>query len=586
VQKAKLCEELTVINVRRGVSIIRENDRARSLFVIVSGRFDIRIAGQKGPVAEIAQGQPVGEIAFLAGSKRTATVTALRDSIVLKITRRQFDNICRQYPSIWAAMTTTLAKRLANANVKPARKTDPVPRTIAIIPAGKSPIPNGFVETFCQMLAKKTNTLVVKSSDLPGLAGRHKKLATGSIAKKLNELEARHDHIVYVADNELSQWSRLAVRQADMILIVGSHSQDNATNIEQNDIEKFAETMHRVEARRLVLVHPDRGPISGTMRWLENRTVRMHHHVNGLKEYQRLLRFILGEAVGLVACGGGAHCAAHIGLYQAMLEHGVTFDAVGGTSGGAAMTAAFAMEVIPDEIDKQTHKMFVTGHAMSKYNLPLFSILDHKNFDVRLRVCYGERNIEDLWIPYFAIATNLTTSSIYCQTVGKLWKAVRASASVPALLPPFPVPGEGMLVDGALMDNVPVEAMHQLKTGPNIVVNFEDNGLEIAQMAYEDIPSGWQMIKHLISRKHRKNLGRFPSASTVLMRSLNPNRTNLDDKLTDNDLLLTPAIPKDAGVLDWTQHSRLKSEIYDWTKIEIENLDPASMTILEKMLVK
>ena len=112
----------------------------------------------------------------------------------------------------------------------------------------------------------------------------------------------------------------------------------------------------------------------------------MHHHValDNVGDAERLYRFINGTALGLVACGGGAYCAAHVGLYKALMESGLTFDIMGGTSGGAAMTAAFAMGTHPDDVDRATHDIFVTNRAMRRYTWPRYSLLDHTHYDRQL----------------------------------------------------------------------------------------------------------------------------------------------------------------------------------------------------------
>ena len=75
----------------------------------------------------------------------------------------------------------------------------------------------------------------------------------------------------------------------------------------------------------------------------------MHHHLvaDDSAGYDRLARFVSGNARGFVACGGGALCAAHVGVYKAFLEANIGFDVFGGTSGGGAMAAAFAMGASP-----------------------------------------------------------------------------------------------------------------------------------------------------------------------------------------------------------------------------------------------
>ena len=184
----------------------------------------------------------------------------------------------------------------------------------------------------------------------------------------------------------------------------------------------------------------------------------MHHHValDEPGDIERLYRFVNGTALGLIACGGGAYCAAHVGLYKALLQSGLAFDIMGGTSGGGAMTAAFAMGTDPDDVDRATHEIFVTNKAMRRYTWPRYSLLDHTHFDRQLANHYAGIDIEDLWIPYFAVSTNLSSYDLHRHRRGDLWAAVRATGSIPVLLPPYYTEDGHMLVDGAIMDNVPV----------------------------------------------------------------------------------------------------------------------------------
>ena len=211
------------------------------------------------------------------------------------------------------------------------------------------------------------------------------------------------------------------------------------------------------------------------------------------------------RALGFVACGGGAFCAAHIGLYKAFLERGITFDIMGGTSGGSAMTAAFAMGTPPEEVAAATHEMFVRGKAMRRYTWPRFSLLDHTHFDRLLYEHYGGIDIEDLWIPYFAVSTNLSRHAVHRHTRGDLWAAIRSSGSIPGLLPPYYTPDGEMLVDGALLDNVPVRIMHEMKRGPNFVVSFEAPRLQRFPVVYQTLPSRAQLLWRLLNPVPAKN---------------------------------------------------------------------------------
>jgi NTE family protein len=196
----------------------------------------------------------------------------------------------------------------------------------------------------------------------------------------------------------------------------------------------------------------------------------MHHHValDNVGDAERLYRFINGTALGLIAPCGGAYCAAHIGLLQ-LVQSGITFDIMGGTSGGAAMTAGFAMGAHPDDVDRATHD--IRHHrAMRRWTRPRLQPADHTNYDRQLAKYYSGVDIEDLWIPYFCVSTNLSSYDLHRHRHGDLWAAVRASGSIPVLLPPL-TQAAGMVgrLDGLIISGGPdVEpAAYGEQPGPN-----------------------------------------------------------------------------------------------------------------------
>jgi NTE family protein len=300
----------------------------------------------------------------------------------------------------------------------------------------------------------------------------------------------------------------------------------------------------------------------------------MHHHValDEPADMERLYRFINGSALGLVACGGGAYCAAHVGLYKALVQSGLSFDIVGGTSGGGAMTAAFAMGNDPDAIDRATHDMFVTNRAMRRYTWPRYSLLDHAHFDRQLANHYGGIDIEDLWIPYFAVSTDLSSYELHRHRRGDLWAAVRATGSVPVLLPPYYTEAGHMLVDGAIIDNVPVRVMHELKSGPNVVVSFKLPRLERFAVDYRALPGRGQLLKWLATGLRRGSLPPAPGVATVLLRSLMANGQDFQRHLRAGDLLLVPPLPPGLGLLDWHRHAELADRTYRWGLGEMARL--------------
>jgi NTE family protein len=570
-ERAKLAAELDTLNLQRGEALVRQGEAADALYVVVTGRFAITIEGRAQMIAEVGAGQPIGEIAFLAGGTRTATVTALRDSVVLRLGRSEFEALSAKSPGIWRTLTLTLARRVAEANASKAQLPDPRPRTITIIPAGAGQVPDGFVDRLADVFRRRQQrTLLVQAHAAKGVLPLNTPLGSAEATRALNALEGGYDYVLLEADRELTAWSEKAIRQADLVLAVGLHASDPASN----PLERLARELLPAEAQRLVLLHPTRTPIAGTARWLEGRRLAMHHHValDQPGDMERLYRFINGTALGLVACGGGAYCSAHIGLYKAMTQAGLSFDILGGTSGGGAMTAAFAMGTHPDDVDRAIHDIFVTNKAMRRYTWPRYSLLDHTHFDRQLANHYAGVDIEDLWIPYFAVSTNLSSHDLHRHRRGDLWAAVRSTGSIPVLLPPYYTEDGHMLVDGAIMDNVPVGVMHELKSGPNVVISFAVPKLERFAVDYRALPGRNHLLKRLVMPFPRSQLPPAPGMGTVLMRSLMANRQDFERHLRPEDLLLVPPFPKDMGILDWHRHTELMDATYRWGLREMARL--------------
>jgi len=566
-ERAKLAAEFETLTLKRGDVLVRQGETADALFVVVSGRFAVMVAGRKAALSEIGAGQPVGEIAFFTGGERTATVTALRDSLVLKLSRAEFDQVSAKNPAIWRALTSTLARRLAASNSASAVPPDPRPRTIALIRAGSGTIPPQFIRLLVSVFTAESKVRLVGRREARDTLAAGTPFEGPEAIQALNALETTSDYVIFFTDNEPTPWSEKAIRQADLILLVGMHGSDPALN----PLEKLAAEFVPADARRLVLLHPKHGLVKGTARWLAERKVNMHHHValDGKGDVERLFRFINGTALGLVACGGGAFCAAHVGLYKALLEQGVTFDIMGGTSAGSAFTAAFALGRDPDSVDDWVHEIFVTNGAMRKYTLPRYSLLDHTHFDRQLSKHFTGIDIEDLWIPYFAVSTNLSSYELHKHRRGDIWHAVRASGSIPVVLPPFYTADGHMLVDGCLLDNVPIRTMHELKSGPNILVSFSVPDLERFDVDYSALPSRGDLFWRSVNPLRRHELPQAPGLTTVLMRSLMANRQDFRRSMGPDDLLLMPPCPVDMGILDWHRHTELVEMTYRWGMEEI-----------------
>jgi len=325
--------------------------------------------------------------------------------------------------------------------------------------------------------------------------------------------------------------------------------------------------------------------VSGTSAWLAQRDVLMHHHValQDAADVRRLFRFLSGRAIGFVAGGGGALGSAHLGAYKAFREAGAEFDILGGTSVGAAMMAALAYGVDPERVDEGTHNIFVKSRAFRRPTLPRYALLDHKAFDRALRGEYDDVLIEDLWIPFFALSSSLSVHKPRIHRRGPVWHAVRASSAVPGVLPPFFTKDGEMLVDGGLMDNVPLAPMKALKTGPNVVVALGTDAPTTYMVDYDAIPGPRELIGAMLNPFSRRRLPQMPSILQVITLSMLANRRP-DLDLGDADILVRPDLPDDLRFTSWERHNEVFLQTYRgvaaWTRSRIAENDPKVLMLI------
>lgn len=552
-----------------GEVLFHEGGRSDSMYFVESGRFSISIGGQQ--LAAIESEQTVGEIGFLSGNPRTATVTASRDSVVLKLLRPDYELLCRKSPMILQDICSSLATKVVEANKASQGLSYLSPRTIALHPGGKTIIDPGFVAMFVKVLShygscKLMTRQLIQAEIVNG------ELTSEKAVQWRNEQERVHDYLVYLCDDADLEWSDLAVRHADILLTVCDTSLTLAEQIQPGNAELSTSAAIGEIPHWLIMLHPERSMLSHSARWLSARRVDMHHHllVNDESYIHRLARFINGTAAGLVASGGGAYSAAHLGCFKAFHEAGLEFDIVGGSSGGAAMITSVAGHIGYQDMVDKTGEMMVTSKALKRYTVPKYGLVDHVYFDHCLMKQYGkDRMIEDFWTNYFAVSTNLSNGEEMVHRRGRIWQAVRASASIPGVLPPFIGENGDLLVDGGVINNVPLSIMKSLKHGPNIILTFQTKHQNKAGIKYDQLPGRRRQLFDLVTRAKNARPLDMPGIGSVLMQSMLLNNDSLNCAEKD-DLILTMDLPKDIKLNDWARYREVAEMGYNQANVWLQ----------------
>ncbi|HKA78371.1 MAG TPA: patatin-like phospholipase family protein, partial [Xanthobacteraceae bacterium] len=456
---------------------------------------------------------------------------------------------------------------------------------VAVIAGGDAPIPQSFFDRLDHVVGARGKGRLLTRDYLqrhfPGRAPDDP-----DVSNWLNAIEHEYELIAYLADDTLTDWTRKAIRQADQVLIVVS----GAAAGDLNAVEAFAFETHPPARRRLVRLHEQRsGAVEGTAAWLAERDVRMHHHVSLTddRDIRSLHRFLTGRALGFVAAGGGGYGPAHVGVFKAFAERGVAFDMLGGTSVGAAVLGGFAIGLSAEEVDLGTHDVFVTSRGFKRYTFPRYGLLDHIPFDEALQRQFRGVRIEDAWRPYFAVAAVLDDSGQgpYLIRRGPFWQAVRASGSLPAVLPPVFTDDGRMLVDGGVIDNIPLQPMKALKGGPNLVVHFGLRGQRTRfEVDYASIPGRWRLVRQLLTPAGRRKLPAIPNPIAVLQRCVGMHQSPDLLPVGPLDLVLTVPTLAGANFMDFDRHFEVFEAAYEWCRGQIDALtekgDPALAAIL------
>ncbi|MDF1572926.1 MAG: patatin-like phospholipase family protein [Bacteroidales bacterium] len=175
----------------------------------------------------------------------------------------------------------------------------------------------------------------------------------------------------------------------------------------------------------------------------------------------------------LVLSGGGARGMAHIGVIEELEKRGYEIVSVTGTSMGSVVGAVYAMGKLEEfkawlcSLDKL--KVF----RLMDFTLSKQGLLKGEKVLNRMKEFMEDRNIEDLDIPYAAVAVDLLNKREIVFREGKVYDAIRASIAIPGILTPVKTK-DMLLVDGGVMDNVPVR--HVQKCGDELIVAVEVNG--------------------------------------------------------------------------------------------------------------
>lgn len=553
------------VDLLGGECLFSEGDPGDALYILLNGRLQVRLKDEKGKArfAEISKGESVGEMALLSGENRSATVVAIRDCHLARLSKASFELFFERCPAVGLNLARLVIARFSKSKGKRQfRQID----NIAVVGTDASVDVRAFVRELLPFFPQGKKCLLLDSGAVDTFFGENIAQTPPALSEKnkvlsawLDAQEAQHDFVFYLADRTTTEWTRRCARQADEVLLLADIARPAGNAADPiADLKMAPDTGLAGPGPKftLVLQHPP-GVVmpTGTAAWLQAYRPDGHFHLRtatAQPDFARLARYLTDQTTGLALAGGGVRGFAHIGVWRALQEANIPVDVVGGTSMGAFVGGLMAFGW-----DHRAVREAVRGIALSRpsrdFNLlPLVSLIGGKHLDRALRHFYGGSDIEDCVLKFYCISSNLSLAQPEIHLYGDMFKAVRASGSLPGIVPPVVLNGS-LLIDGGVFNNFPVDIMAEMGIGNIIGVEMPPG--KQRPLDYYELPGTWEVLKNHVFRTDGG--ANVPSLVSTLMQTTTlTSNYNQKQARTLADVLIAPSVAS-FGFLQWEAFDKI-----------------------------
>ncbi|MEO8113482.1 MAG: patatin-like phospholipase family protein [Phenylobacterium sp.] len=463
-----------------GTPLVVAGETVQALYRLSAGRLTEMepMEGGVGRVTTVHRpGALIGGAQLLGDGRYRTTVTALRDSELQAIPADRAEALMREQLDFLAAVARAALARLRAPDASD-RRTGAILGLVAVCDSVG-------MRDLAERLAVAMRALGAEVA----VAGSE---ADDASPAYLHALEVEHDFVLLAAERRETGFTAYSSRQIDRLVLVAA-----ADTVPPDAALPFvAEAIRSQRLIDIVLVQPAgaKRPRNSD-RWLDVAPASRLFHIRAgdAADLARLARIYTGNSIGLALSAGGARAYAHIGVARALAELGVPIDFVAGTSMGAVIAGGLAMGWDDEEMDRRIRQAFVDSSPLSDIAFPLLAMTRGQTVERRLKTHFDDVQIADLWRPFVCVSTDLTAGGMHVHRRGSLRRAIRASLSLPGVLPPVVEKGH-VLVDGALMRNMPADLVREQHDGVTIGVDVavSSEGLKPGDLRLS--PPGWRWL--------------------------------------------------------------------------------------------
>ena len=506
----QVAELASDVSLPSGEWLFREGEHADGVYVVRVGHLEVVQVGRDGAESEtintLTRDAVLGELALLSETVRSASIRALRDTELLKISKAPFDSLLRAQPELALSLTRVLSAQLQASRAIPvARRARPV--TIALRALGPGVPLLDLADELSRAMCEWGKVAVVYPGELSASSGdgdsrpqaaekvETRAQANARFGPLIERCELDHDQVIMVcgsvdshAGERPGAWDEFCISRADRVVAVVSA----ATGPQQ--LAGFAGEDDSLTALRgcdLVGygVRPGSGGLAGWIgRLAPTSTFAISVAGERRGEVERMARRLAGRSVGVVLSGGGARAFAHLGVLDVLLDAGMLVDRVGGVSMGAFIGGLLAAGHDSAAIDACCYEEWVRRNPINDYTLPRKALIKGNKAEAMLERTFGDVRLEELARSFYCASVNLRGNRLVIDRDGLMTEAVGASISLPLIAPPMRRDG-GLLIDGSLLDNLPLQPMSSSGEGPVLAIDIK-GGEERPRQAGAPAPGG------------------------------------------------------------------------------------------------
>ncbi len=542
------------IEFEPGQYVFKQGEAGSTFYIVLSGRFRA-LQNENNSIyilGDITTGEPIGEFSLFTKEPHSASVVALRRSALLCIDAEQYLSIVQEFPLIANTLTNLIIKRLRhNAHQQ---KKDAAPKNIAVVNLQ----PTNDVTAFTNAIQQQFTNMGL------GITIYDQQTHTEDNNQAIFDSMEKNEGLNFLScDAEHLDWAKECITYCDLIIVATSFYENSSLYEIEKRLHLYTDNLMNKKIY-LLFLHPENAAMpSQTDKWFIERKFELHLHIrkNNMADVRRFCRIVTHQAIGLVLGGGGARGFAHVGVVKALQEAGVEFDFVGGTSAGAIYSVV--LSYCDFDLQKVMNYCKLAAERKLTSNditMPFVSLMSGKKMRNFLTEVFGNVFMEDLWVNSYCVSTNYTEASMKVHEKGLARLQIEASIAIPGVFPPVII-NKHLHVDGGVVDNLPVEAMHKKPVRHIIAVSLSAENTTLIELS--KIPTSWQIFWDKLSGKRKSNL---PGLSSILINSITINsRHKLEASKPGTSIFLELDL-KEYKFLEWNRWQQIIQKGYDQTK--------------------